>query len=73
MWVSGRWLDEHRGTTPRKRKGRRQRGLWRQGLEWAWVDGEIQYDVDAIDQRANLVASQQRVLEIKGSQVTRLV
>ena len=72
MWVSGKWLDQNRGTTPGKRKGRRQRGLWKRGVEWAWIDGEIQYDVHVIDRRADLVAVSQRESRAMNAQVTKL-
>ena len=72
MWVSGKWLDENRGTTAGKRKGRRQRGVWRRGIEWAWIDGEIQYNVAAIDAHAHSVAQQQMGPRIHGRKALQL-
>ena len=59
MWVTGSKLDEMHGYTVGQRKGRRQRGLWRQGIEWAWVDGAILYNIKAIDLRGERAASDQ--------------
>ena len=71
MWVTGLHVTTSRGYTPGQCKGRRQRGCWRQGIEWARVDGVILYNLEAIDQRAHEQAANQ-VASDRGQKVVQL-
>jgi len=59
-WITGPKLGETRGYTKGQQKGKRQRGLWRRGIEWDEIDGTILYNVEAIDARADRIAAEAR-------------
>ena len=59
-WVTGDKCESETGFTSGQRKARRQRKYWRQGTEWALIDGTMMYDLAAIEGRANALAVNQR-------------
>ncbi len=59
-WVTGDKCETETGFTSGQRKARRQRKHWGQGVEWAFIDGTIMYDLEAIDDRASTIAVGQR-------------
>jgi len=73
-WVTQSKLTAERGFTAGQIKARVQRQHWRQGIEWARVDGSRLFDLDAIDARASeIAASQRHTTHTHGRQMVRLV
>jgi hypothetical protein len=61
-------VSELLGYTPGQIRGRIQRGFWRKGIEWAWIDGAQMLNVDAINARATRIAESQADSEELGRQ-----
>lgn len=59
-WVTKPMVTAERGYTPGQIKARIQRGKWRQGIEWVWLDDARMFDLDAIDARAIDAAESQQ-------------
>jgi hypothetical protein len=54
-----------RGLTPGVVKGKAQRGVWTQGVEFALIDNRVMIDLDAIEARNNRIAEEQRTAEVR--------
>lgn len=72
MWVTAKQVTAQRGYTPGQIKARIQRQHWRQGVEWAWVDGARLFHLDAIDARVDSMARQQQTNQRQAFRVARL-
>lgn len=63
MHVTKERYYELTGLTVRAQEGRIRRGQWRQGIEWALIDGAQMPNVEAIERRNQSIAESQRPRE----------
>jgi hypothetical protein len=74
MWVTQSKVCDELGYTRGQIKARVQRGHWRQGIEWAWIDGSRLFDLDAINARsAGIAVTQSEQSKKHSRRVVRLV
>lgn len=72
MWVTKRKVSEVTGLSAGQIKARIQRKKWRQGIEWAVIDGVQMIDLDAVEKRARAISESQQQRTTDGAKVIEL-
>jgi len=72
-WVTEAKLRELTGLTRGQVKSNRQRRRWKRGVEYAEVNGRLEYNMPAINRRADEQAASQVERAIEGERSLRVI